>query len=113
MIGRGSEWPRWEPHIHAPGTVLNNQFGGGSPWDTYLTNLESVTPKIEALAVTDYYLTDTYEEVLKHKAAGRLSDVQLTFPPGRRRGRRRTLLRGDPRNAPFRVRGRTGFAVTG
>ena len=28
MIGKGSEWHRWEPHIHAPGTVLNNQFEG-------------------------------------------------------------------------------------
>ncbi|HGM8383640.1 TPA: TrlF family AAA-like ATPase [Pseudomonas aeruginosa] len=80
MIGRGSEWRRWEPHIHAPGTVLNNQFGGGSAWDTYLENLEAATPKIEALAVTDYYLTDTYEEVLSHKAAGRLPNVQLIFP---------------------------------
>ncbi|MBZ7921537.1 AAA family ATPase [Ensifer adhaerens] len=80
MIGRGSEWRRWEPHIHAPGTVLNNQFGGGSPWENYLTSLETVTPKIEAIAVTDYYLTDTYEEVLKQKAAGRLPDVQLIFP---------------------------------
>lgn len=80
MIGRGSEWRRWEPHIHAPGTVLNNQFGGGTPWETYLTSLETVAPRIEAIAVTDYYLTDTYEEVRKHKAAGRLPDVQLIFP---------------------------------
>lgn len=80
MIDRGSEWRRWEPHIHAPGTVLNNQFGGDSPWDTYCKNLETVLPKIEALAVTDYYLTDTYEEVVRQKAAGRLPDVQLIFP---------------------------------
>ena len=79
MIGRGSEWHRWEPHIHAPGTILNNQFGG-SPWDAYLANIEAATPKIESLAVTDYYLTDTYEAVLKHKAAGRLPDVRLVFP---------------------------------
>lgn len=80
MIGRGSEWRRWEPHIHAPGTVLNNQFGSDSPWDAYLKKLETVTPKIEALAVTDYYLTETYEEVVRQKAAGRLQDVQLIFP---------------------------------
>jgi hypothetical protein len=80
MIGRGSEWRRWEPHIHAPGTVLNNQFGGGPAWETYLNTLEAATPRIEALAVTDYYVTETYEEVLKHKAAGRLPNVQLIFP---------------------------------
>lgn len=77
---RGSEWRRWEPHIHAPGTVLNNQFRGSEPWETYLTAVEARTPKIEAIAVTDYYVTDTYEEILAHKAAGRLSDVQLIFP---------------------------------
>lgn len=29
MLNRRSEWRRWEPHIHAPGAVLNNQFGSG------------------------------------------------------------------------------------
>src|ERR1035437_6088512 len=80
MVNRGSEWRRWEPHIHAPGTVLNNQFGGSDPWGIYLTKLEGLTPRIEAIAVTDYYVTDTYEEVLRHKIAGRRPDVQLIFP---------------------------------
>jgi hypothetical protein len=80
MISRGSEWHRWEPHIHAPGTILNNQFSGTDPWAPYLTVLEGLTPKIEAIAVTDYYVTDTYEEFLKHQAAGRLPGVMLLFP---------------------------------
>lgn len=80
MIARGSEWRRWEPHIHAPGTILNNQFGGNDPWGTYLTALETISPTIEAIAVTDYYVSDTYEEVLRSKANGRLPDVQLVFP---------------------------------
>lgn len=80
MISRGSEWHRWEPHIHAPGTILNNQFGATDPWDAYLTSLENLTPKIEAISVADYYVTETYEELRKHKAAGRLSDVKLIFP---------------------------------
>ena len=45
-----------------------------------LTTIEGRTPKIEAIAVTDYYVTDTYEEFLKHKAAGRLPGVMLLFP---------------------------------
>lgn len=80
MISRGSEWHRWEPHIHAPGTILNNQFGAADPWSSYLTTLEGLTPKIEAIAVTDYYVTETYEEFLRHKAAGRLPGVSLLFP---------------------------------
>lgn len=80
MFSRGSEWRRWEPHIHAPGTVMNNQFSGPTAWSDYLTALEKATPVIEAIAVTDYYVTDTYEEVLKHKAAGRLPATKLIFP---------------------------------
>jgi hypothetical protein len=79
MISRGSEWHRWEPHIHAPSTILNNQFGA-NPWNTYLTTLEGLTPKIEVIAVTDYYVTDSYEEILKYRAAGRLPSVKLLFP---------------------------------
>lgn len=80
MITRGSEWHRWEPHIHGPGTVLNNQFGGGDPWDAYLTALENCSPVIEALAVTDYYTTDTYEEVVRRMATGRLPNVKFLLP---------------------------------
>jgi len=80
MLNRGSEWRRWEPHVHAPGTVMNNQFSGPTAWSDYLTALEQAMPVIEALAVTDYYVTDTYEEVLRHHAAGRLPAVKLIFP---------------------------------
>ena len=80
MVSRGSEWKRWEPHIHAPGTVLNNQFGGADPWQTYLQALEAATPKIEVIGVTDYYVTETYEEVVRQHTLGRLPDVKLIFP---------------------------------
>ena len=80
VLDRGSEWHRWDPHIHGPGTLFNDQFGAADPWDAYLTALEGLTPKVEAIGLTDYYVTDTYEACLRHKAAGRLSDVKLLFP---------------------------------
>src|ERR1700721_2275500 len=80
MLNRGSEWRRGEPHIHAPGTTMNDQFSGQSAWHDYLTALEQATPVIEAIAVTDYYVTDTYGEVLKYKSAGRLPAAKLIFP---------------------------------
>lgn len=79
-ISRGSEWHRWDPHIHAPGTLLNDQFGSNDPSDAYLTAIENRTPKIEAIGVTDYYLTETYEEFLRRKATGRLDRVKMIFP---------------------------------
>lgn len=76
----GSIWRRWDPHIHAPGTTLNDQFGGADSWDTYLSAVEASDPKIEALGVTDYYLLDTYREVFQHKVNSRLADVTTIFP---------------------------------
>ena len=49
MLSRGSEWRRWEPHIHAPGTAMNNQFSGPTAWEDYLTALEQATPAIQAI----------------------------------------------------------------
>lgn len=48
----GSSWKRWDPHIHAPGTLLNDQFNGD--WSLYLSKLEGSSPAIQALGITDY-----------------------------------------------------------
>jgi len=76
----GSLWHRWEPHVHAPGTLLNNQFKGDNPWEDYLEALEQSDPPIRVLAVTDYYLMDTYKRVVEAKTAGRLDQIDLIFP---------------------------------
>ncbi|UVO35640.1 hypothetical protein KUL72_30095 [Bradyrhizobium arachidis] len=59
-LNRGSEWHRWEPHIHAPGTVLADQYPAGS-WSQYLDALEAVTPALRAIGITDYCVTQSYE----------------------------------------------------
>jgi hypothetical protein len=74
----GSHWHRWDPHLHAPGTLLNDQFGGD--WDAYLDRIEKSEPRIEALGVTDYFCIETYKEVRKRKESARLKDVKLLFP---------------------------------
>jgi hypothetical protein len=56
----GAHWLRWEPHVLAPGTVLNDQFKGKAAWDEYLAALENLTPPLRAIGITDYYSTGTY-----------------------------------------------------
>jgi ABC-type Mn2+/Zn2+ transport system ATPase subunit len=75
---RGSEWHRWDPHLHAPGTLLCDQFNGG--WAAYLTSIETASPAVEALGVTDYLSIQTYRRAREHQAAGRMSAVKLMFP---------------------------------
>jgi hypothetical protein len=78
FLSPGSQWLRWDPHVHAPGTRLNDQFKGD--WEGYLTALETADPPIHAIGVTDYYGFDTYKEVLAYKQAGRLKNCSLIFP---------------------------------
>lgn len=75
---RGAIWRRWEPHIHAPGTLLSDAYGATS-LDDYLTALENATPAIEALGITEYFTVGRYEEVRAAKDAGRLPGVHLLF----------------------------------
>jgi len=80
QLNSGSRWHRWEPHIHAPGTVLNNQFKGPDAWERYLAAIEALAPEVRALSVTDYYSLDCYERVSEAKAQGRLPGCELIFP---------------------------------
>src|SRR5688500_9977723 len=75
-IARGSLWHRWDPHIHAPGTLMNDQFKGD--WDGYLKTLDSAVPLIDALGVTDYLSIGTYKEFLLRRS-GRLKEI-FVFP---------------------------------
>lgn len=82
MVGtldsQGSKWHRWDPHIHTPGTLLNDQYKGD--WEGFLGAIESSDPPIRALGITDYYTIDSYREALNYKKAGRLGGVDLIFP---------------------------------
>jgi hypothetical protein len=79
-LNSGSRWHRWEPHVHAPGTILNDQFKGADSWEGYLNALESATPAIGAIGITDYYSTETYERVCEATQQGRLPCCNLIFP---------------------------------
>ncbi|NMM80895.1 hypothetical protein B2J86_08140 [Acidovorax sp. SRB_14] len=77
---RGSLWHRWDPHIHAPGTAMNDQFSGHYPWQEFFTRVNQQEPPIRALGITDYFLVDTYEKACQAKSTGSLPGVELLFP---------------------------------
>jgi energy-coupling factor transporter ATP-binding protein EcfA2 len=77
---RGSVWHRWDPHIHVPGTALNDQYGGNDPWEVFLKAAEDANPPLRALGITDYFGIQGYMQVREYKAAGRLPNVEFIFP---------------------------------
>ncbi|MBY0467589.1 MAG: ATP-binding protein, partial [Burkholderiaceae bacterium] len=80
VSARGSMWHRWDPHIHAPGTALNDQYRGADPWNDFLTKVESCDPPIRVLGITDYCGIDGYIETVKRRDGGRIPGVGLVFP---------------------------------
>ena len=77
---RGSIWRRWEPHIHAPGTVLADNFPKENGWERYLDALEAVSPPLQAIGVTDYCITRSYERFKEARENYRLPECDVLFP---------------------------------
>ena len=80
---RGSEWRKWDLHIHSPLSLLNNQFpflpSGDPDWETYIRALESLTD-IAVIGVTDYFTIDGYKKIREFKASGRLKNIHTILP---------------------------------
>jgi ABC-type lipoprotein export system ATPase subunit len=61
MWPRGSEWRKWDLHLHAPGTKQNDQFtvtDGVNVWDEYSRRLHA--SEVQAFGITDYFSADGY-----------------------------------------------------
>ena len=76
MYPRGSEWRRWDLHVHAPGTLRNNRFGD---WEEYLQAIE-VQDQVRVIGVTEYLSLETYSILKRHKERGRIPNIDLLIP---------------------------------
>lgn len=74
----GSIWRRWDLHLHAPGTKLNNAYGGADDgtWDRYINELEA--SPIHVFGITDYFCCETYFE-LKRRYAEKYPESNKVF----------------------------------
>lgn len=77
MIERGSEWRRWDLHVHTPGTAMNDQFKGD--WNGYLAAVEAETD-VKVIGVTDYMSITNYSRLLVEKSNGRMANIDLLIP---------------------------------
>ena len=78
---RGSEWRKWDLHVHTPFTKLNNGYKVESEaqvWDLFCKKLED--SDVFAFGITDYFSVENYCKFLdkfKHK----FSDSHKAFFP--------------------------------
>lgn len=65
----GSEWHRWDLHIHTKGTAKNDQFTS-TTFDDFCIALfkEALSKAIVAIGITDYFNIENYKKVLQFVA---------------------------------------------
>ncbi len=63
---RGSEWRRWDLHIHTKGTNKNDQFNASVDFDDYCVTMfkKAIDKRIAAIGITDYFSVDKYKKVI-------------------------------------------------
>lgn len=76
MLMRGSEWRRWDLHVHTPNTALNNQFGS---WHEYLDAINAQSD-VRVIGVTDYFLFNNYSELRRYHIEAKLPEIDLLIP---------------------------------
>jgi hypothetical protein len=79
---KGAEWRKWDLHVHAPTSALNNQFSGATvaeKWENYIQALEQIDD-VAVLGITDYFSAQGYSTLKEHQKEGRLPKVKLLIP---------------------------------
>ncbi|MDR0572712.1 MAG: hypothetical protein LBG96_01555 [Tannerella sp.] len=78
-FSKGSEWRKWDLHIHTPNSIIQN-YGGDTQWDKFIESLERLPQEVKVVGINDYYFIDGYEKVMSYKRQGRLTNIDKIFP---------------------------------
>lgn len=87
MFEKGSEWRRWDLHIHTPETKKNDHFKGKTieeKWENFYSTIKKYInstddrKKIAAVGITDYVSIENYKKVVEDK---KLADLGIAVFP--------------------------------
>ena len=87
MFEKGSEWRRWDLHVHTPNTKKNDSYKGQNleeKWKNFYSAIEKYVnsdderKKVSVIGITDYLAIDNYKKVV---ADGILSKYVLGIFP--------------------------------
>jgi ABC-type lipoprotein export system ATPase subunit len=77
----GSEWRRWDLHVHTPFTKLSDAYKGAdeeSIWNEYITYL--YTSSVQAFGITDYFSCDNYFKLIEKYQQKYPTSKKIFFP---------------------------------
>lgn len=76
LYNRGSEWRKWDLHIHTPETKKEDRFTGANPaekWNNFIDTINSSTEDISVVGITDYFSIENYFKFKDHMTSGRIT----------------------------------------
>lgn len=81
---RGSEWRKWDLHIHTPETQRNDQFEGSTPeekWEKFIETINKSEEEITVIGITDYFSIDNYFKFKTNIRSGKITKrFELVLP---------------------------------
>ncbi|MEG6550423.1 hypothetical protein V6C53_09315 [Desulfocurvibacter africanus] len=81
LYPKGSEWRKWDLHVHSPASRCHDFSGktDDEQWESYINRLESIKD-VAVVGITDYFSIEGYKKVCEFKAAGRLKNIDMIIP---------------------------------
>jgi ABC-type lipoprotein export system ATPase subunit len=76
LYPRGSEWRRWDLHVHTPDTAREDQY---QDWNSFVAALSNQT-EVAVVGVTDYLSIANYTRLLGIKQSQGLGQIELLIP---------------------------------
>jgi hypothetical protein len=78
-FSKGSEWRKWDLHVHTPLTKLNNKYSSNNNvWDTFCYQIER--SDVSVFGITDYFSLDNYFTFMG-KFTGKYPESKKVFFP--------------------------------
>lgn len=88
MFEKGSEWRRWDLHIHTPETNKNDNYQGCNSeekWENFYESIETYIHKsddnrrqVAVIGITDYLSIDNYKKVIRDNKLPK--EIMEVFP---------------------------------
>lgn len=83
-INRGSEWRKWDLHVHTPGTKKSDGFIGTSlddKWQNFIQTINASKESISVVGVTDYFCIQNYFKFKEYVENGSITiPIDLILP---------------------------------
>ncbi|WGU67957.1 hypothetical protein QIU18_02615 [Capnocytophaga canimorsus] len=68
MNNRGSEWRKWDLHIHTPFSIEQEYSGyTDENWEKFISDLERLPSEIKVIGINDYIFIDGYKKSIRRK----------------------------------------------